>query len=173
MFRGHLGLLLMHQVTFEWLTCKVPFPFQFHFWSMIHSIEVFEMKSRQPGKNYLNGEVILISEFEISEIRITTKVIWGDPYFWIHGMRNKNQFNIQVFLPGWHATRTWFRKTSIDSFSCMEVQYMYHFLNGKLMWINSAELIRLWSKTFCLLILQGDFICLQVVPYTAVIPIYT
>ena len=46
-------------------------------------------------QNDLNIEAILVPEFVNSERRITpTKFVWSDPYFWIHGFRNKNQFNI-------------------------------------------------------------------------------
>ena len=57
------------------------------------------MKSWQPASlpawlKDENVEVILISEFVVSEIRInSTKYVWSDPYFWIHEFRNKDHFS--------------------------------------------------------------------------------
>ena len=37
----------------------------------------------------------------------------SDSYFWNHKFRNKDHFNIKIFLPGWQAARILFWKTSI------------------------------------------------------------
>ena len=42
-------------------------------------------------QKYLKVEVILISEFMTSEMRITsTNIVWSDSYFWIHRLRNRS-----------------------------------------------------------------------------------
>ena len=51
------------------------------------SMEVFQNEILLAWQKDLNVEVILISEFTDS-----------DPYFWIHRFKNKDHFNIYVFL---------------------------------------------------------------------------
>ena len=76
------------------------------------------MKSWQPGKKTWMLKWSLLLNLWIQKfIGITSAKIcfWRDPYFWIHGFRNKNQFNIYVFLAGWQAARISFRKPVIAS----------------------------------------------------------
>ena len=86
----------------------------------LNASEVFRNEILPAWLKSLNVEVILISGFMNSEIRITSNNFCRN-----HKFRNKAHFIIKVFLPGWQATRIHFEKPLVRG-SFAEVGFVLH-----------------------------------------------